>query len=32
MIFKSSEQIKFKGCLITSVLNETLLFFKKEII
>ena len=30
MIFKSSEHIKFKGCLITSVLNKTLLFFLKK--
>ena len=30
MIFKSSEHIKFKGCLITSVLNKTLLFLKKK--
>ena len=30
MIFKSSEQIKFKVCRITSVLNKTLLFFLKK--
>ena len=30
MILKSSEHIKFKGCLITSVLNKTLLFLKKK--
>ena len=30
MIFKSSEQIKFKVCRITSVLNKTLFFLKKK--
>ena len=30
MIFKSSEHIKFKGYLITSVLNKTLFFKKKS--